>query len=315
MGKGIDITERVQLGGANEWISIRGQDRSKPIMLYLHGGPGAARRYHNHKLEKIFVVVNWDQRGAGKSYTSEVTKESMNVKQLLSDTNELVEYLKKKFNRDKIFLVGHSWGSFLGINMAYKHPENFYAYIGIAQIVNGKMNEAISYNYTLEMARRHKNNRAIEELTTISKMKDGLYCNGRAGIHTERKWLYKLNKYTKLSMFRYISRAISGYSFKYGDKASYKKGLDFSAQNLWDWMDDVDLFNQIPQIKIPIFFLSGRYDYVSSFQLVNDYYNKLEAPVKKLFWFEKSSHSPHIEEPRAFCNIMNQILGYTKYES
>jgi pimeloyl-ACP methyl ester carboxylesterase len=313
VNKNINIIEKIQLGGINQWISIRGHDRSNPILLFLHGGPGATCRYYNYQLGKIFIIVNWDQRGAGKSYSSEVTKDSMNIEQFLSDTNELVEYLKKKFNKNKIFLVGHSWGSFLGISTVYKYPDNFYAYIGIGQVVNGRSNEQISYDYTLNMEKKYKNNHAIEELTTISKMKDGLYCNGRTGIHVERKWLYRLgkNKYKKSNFYRCINIMISRKIFSPKGRSNYKKGLNFSAENLWGWMDNVDLFSQIPQIKIPTFFLTGRYDYVSSFELVNKYYNQLEAPLKELIWFERSSHSPHIEEPDIFYDVMNRILNIT----
>lgn len=310
--KRINIVEKIQLGGVSQWISIRGQDNSNPIMLFLHGGPGAARRYYNYQLEKSFIIVNWDQRGAGNSYTSEVNKESINVEQLLSDTNELVKYLKRKFNREKIFLVGHSWGSFLGISTVHRYPDDFYAYIGIGQVVNGRMNEEISYNYTLNMAQKYNNQQAIEELTTISKMKDGLYCNGRTGIHVERQWLYKLgeNNYKKFNFYRCLNDIISKKIFSL-DKIHYRKGLNFSAENLWGWMDNVDLFNQIPQIKIPTFFLTGRYDYVSSFELVSKYYSQLESPLKELIWFERSSHAPHIEEPDIFYNIMNRIRNIT----
>jgi pimeloyl-ACP methyl ester carboxylesterase len=216
--------------------------------------------------------------------------------------------LKKKFNKDKIFLAGHSWGSFLGISTASRYPEKFYAYIGIGQVVNGKLNEQISYNYTLDMARKHKNYQAVEELTTIARMEGGLYCNGRKGIHTERQWLYKLGEsnYKKVDFYRTINAIISSKIFTL-DKEHYRKALNFSAENLWGWMDDVDLFNQIPEIKIPIFFLSGEYDYVSTFELVDKYYNQLKAPLKELIWFRRSSHIPHIEEPIAFYNTMKHI--------
>jgi pimeloyl-ACP methyl ester carboxylesterase len=308
--KSINVIEKIQLGGVTQWISIRGRDISKPIMLFLHGGPGASRRYYNYQLEKIFIIVNWDQRGSGSSFSEEVSKELINVEQLISDTNELVEFLKKKFNRGKIFLVGHSWGSFLGICAAYRYPNNFYAYVGIGQVVNGKMNEQISYNYTLDMARKYNNSKAIEELTTISRIEDGLYCNGRTGIHKERQWLYELgeSKSKKVSFFRWLNSIIAKRIFSL-DKVQYKKGLNFTAENLWGWSDNVDLFTQIPQINVPTFILTGRYDYISTFELASKYYNQLEAPIKELIWFEWSSHAPHIEEPVKFYKIMNRVLN------
>ena len=135
----ISLLEKVSIGGTNQWITVRGEDRRNPILLYLHGGPGHAEMGSNPRfkeLEKRYVVVNWDQRGSGKSFSPNLSKETLNVDQFLSDTHEMVEMLKKRFGREKIYLVGHSWGSLLGMIEISKHPESLYAYVGVGQFAD-----------------------------------------------------------------------------------------------------------------------------------------------------------------------------------
>ena len=128
------------MGGVEQWILIRGNDTAKPILLFLHGGPGSPmmvmQRPHLGKLEKSFVVVQWDQRGSGKSYSAIIPNADMNIQQFISDTHELTELLCRRFHQKKIYLIGHSWGTALGTMTAQKYPESYYAYIGIAQVVN-----------------------------------------------------------------------------------------------------------------------------------------------------------------------------------
>ena len=130
----ISTIERITLGGQEQYLIIRGADTSKPVMLFLHGGPGspetAFMKKTNLAIEKDFIMVYWEQRGAGKSYSKNMQPESMNIPQFVSDTRELSEYLAARFKQDKIYLMGHSWGSFLGIVTAYQHPELFHSYFG-----------------------------------------------------------------------------------------------------------------------------------------------------------------------------------------
>jgi pimeloyl-ACP methyl ester carboxylesterase len=169
---GISSLQQVTLGNVKQWILIRGEDTSNPILLFLHGGPGFPQMPFTHidsrRLEKHLIVVNWDQRGAGKSYNDgAIPKETMTIEQFLSDTHELIRYLKARFSKDRLFLIGHSWGSILGLYTAYRHPDDLYAYIGMGQVVNMEESELISYHYTLERAREADDSDAIEILTKI----------------------------------------------------------------------------------------------------------------------------------------------------
>ncbi len=137
---GIAALEKISLGGQPQWILIRGQDRALPVLLFLHGGPGMPMMYLAHTfqrhLEDSFVCVQWDQRGAGKSYYSGMPTQNLTVEQILKDAEELVQELQVRFGQNKIYLAGHSWGSYLGMLLIQRHPKLFHAYIGIGQVVD-----------------------------------------------------------------------------------------------------------------------------------------------------------------------------------
>lgn len=172
---GIDTVERVSIGGIEQWIEVRGESLKNPILLFIHGGPGTAftpiARVFQSPWEKYFTVVQWDQRGAGKTYTSnskDVLRQTMNIERMHADTLEMVNYLRKRFGRDKIFVLGHSWGSILGLQLAHNHPELLYAYIGVGQDTDSWQNEVVLYRDTLAEARRTQNKDAIQQLTSIA---------------------------------------------------------------------------------------------------------------------------------------------------
>ncbi len=195
----IATLEKVILGELEQWITIRGHNRHHPILLFLHGGPGASQVGTQQKylaqLEQSFVVVNWDQRGAGKSYHSLIPSKSMNVNQLISDTYELVLYLQQRFKQEKVFLTGHSWGAFLGIRFAYQYPELLHAYVGINQPVKRREEEKRSYQYALDTAQKKANKKALNELRAIEFIEEGVYKNMHH-LTKQRSWLTKLGGVT-----------------------------------------------------------------------------------------------------------------------
>lgn len=171
IGSSITSLEKIKLGGQDQWILIRGVDRTNPIILFLHGGPGTSNmgllRRYSSELEKHFLLVSWDQRGAGKSFSAKNPESSMTIDQFILDTFELVNYLRERFNKNRIVLAGHSWGSVLGALTVLKYPQLFSAYIGIAQTVNIAENERISYEWTLEQAKKANDKSAVKLLNDI----------------------------------------------------------------------------------------------------------------------------------------------------
>jgi len=307
--------EEIDIGGISQYILVRGNSQNNPILLFLHGGPGYpqisyARKFQS-SLEENFIVVNWDQRGAGKSYSDTIAEESMNREQFILDTHELVEYLCRRFDKDKIFLVGHSWGSDIGIETANRYPERFHAYIGIGQAINTEEQENISYEYVLSKAKEEGNEEAISELDRIGHPP---YKNHEIDVMIQRKWLMEYGGAERNvnTLKEIILGSLLSPEYTWIDGIKFYKGNYFTRRTMFNKVKEFDLFNQLPELKIPAYFCLGRYDYNTPSELVVRYYNQLEAPKKKLFWFEESAHEPHFEEPDKFAETLLMILEETK---
>jgi pimeloyl-ACP methyl ester carboxylesterase len=167
----VDTLESIRVGGADLWVLERSEDLSNPIVLYLHGGPGTSQmrlnRRNMRELEQCFTVVNWDQRGAGKSYAAIRDTGAMNIEQFVDDTREVTLHLLHKFGQEKLVLVGHSWGSAIGALTVATFPELYSCYVGVGQIANMAEGEAISYRWVLDEARRRRRRLAIRMLERI----------------------------------------------------------------------------------------------------------------------------------------------------
>ncbi|WP_244926645.1 alpha/beta fold hydrolase [Leptospira wolffii] len=305
----IDSLEKIKIGGFEQWISIRSKSLEGPVLLFLHGGPGTAQIFFSRKpqkkLEERFIVVNWDQRGAGKSYSKSLQRSDMTIGAFLHDTEELIEYLITRFNRQKIFFVGHSWGSILGIKLASARPDLLFAYIGIGQVVDMIKGETISYNYTLRKATESDNDKAILELRKIGPPP---YSDlDSAGI--QRKWLSRFNGIMrKGNIYKTIftNMTLCDISIPYIIK--FVKGIVFSLQSLENEQMGVNIMREIRKLDIPIYFCEGKYDYTVPFELVEEYLKILKAPQKKIVWFENSGHLPNFEESEEFNEFCISLL-------
>jgi len=314
----IATLEKVRIGGINQCVLIRGHDVNNPILLFLHGGPGSAQigiaYKFQRKFEKYFTVVQWDQRGAGKSFSFKIPKQSMNIEQFIIDSNELIEQLKKRFGKDKIFLVGHSWGSALGMLLIQRYPENFHCYIGMGQSINQIEGEKISYEFVLEQAKKNNNKKAIKQLEKIKNKEvwDLKYSQ------IQRRWLNRFGGWYHGAKSNWIVLKLLFISPEYSivDLIKFVIGALFSLRRMWkNVLQEINLFEQVKEVEVPVYFCAGKYDYNTPFELVEKYYNQIKAPTKNLFWFEKSAHSPNFEEKSKFEDIMiNQILRETLEE-
>lgn len=304
--------EKVTIGGIEQWLLSRGKSINNPVLLFLHGGPGSAEgplvSYYNRILEDYFIVVNWDQRGAGKSFSKDIPIETMNISQFISDTHQVVEFLRKRFNQDRILLVGHSWGSLLGVLTIQKYPELFYAYVGVGQMVNGIENERLSFEYTLDMAIKTENSKAIRILNEINSPVP--YWNMGVDwfnkLMIQRKWLLKFGGciYGERSYRKWIKIFLETPTYTMGDSLKWIKGNVFSIKAMWPEIMSIDLSSQVPELEIPIYFLIGRHDYNTPFKLTEEYFSQLEAPYKELIWFDRSAHSPMYEEADKFNKVL-----------
>lgn len=310
--KGIAEINYLNINNSKQYVLIRGKNLDNPVLLFLHGGPGASAtallRKYNEPLEAHFTVVYWDQRNAGKSYSKKTPKEDIKVNNYRRDVDTLVNYLKTRFRKEKIFLVGHSWGSRLGLYAVQQHPENFHAYVGVGQELASYKGELISYEYTLARAKETNNLKAIKELEQIGAPQNGdykkMYRNGFWGLVKQKEWLLKLGgeRYKKTNYIDWIFSIWFSREYSLGDLVKYGKSSGFSAGNIIHDPDfnNINFFVQIPRVEVPVFFISGAFDYNTPWQLVKEYKDTLLAPHKEFIKFEKSGHSPVFEEPKRF---------------
>ncbi|MET3291157.1 UNVERIFIED_CONTAM: pimeloyl-ACP methyl ester carboxylesterase [Brevibacillus sp. OAP136] len=306
----IAVLEKVMIGGTEQWITIRGEDQNNPILLYLHGGPGHAEMNSNPRfslLEKRFVVVNWDQRNSGKSFSPNKKKEDLHVEQYLSDTHEMVEMLKKRFKREKMYLMGHSWGSLLGMLEVKKNPQSFYAYIGVGQYVDVTKGDKIGYDYTLAKAKAEGNQQAVQELQAIGAPPyDSLSTFLRF-----RKWIVPMGgvfyspTYIQDVMIPDIQKATE---YTEEEKKNYETAEVMLITALLPELPKYNLLEMIDQVDVPVYYMMGRYDHNTPYELVDQFYNKLKAPHKELIWFDKSGHAPNYEEEEKFAQVLNEHI-------
>ncbi|MDP4094965.1 MAG: alpha/beta hydrolase [Bacillota bacterium] len=319
---GISEIRKIRLGQLDQYILIRGENIHNPVLLYLHSGPGTTEmisfRKAHRKLEKYFTVVYWEQRGTGKSYSSRIPEASMTIEQLVSDAHELAEYLKEEFGKEKIVVVGHSWGTALGLRLVQKYPDSFYAYVGSGQEVKPSEGEKISYRYTLEKARGNAS--AMRELKSLDSPAPYLTIDNEGNwlekLKIERKWLVKFGGETygrSDNSLLFNLGTIMAPEYTWMDYIRFGTGSSYSLKRMWPEIMQLDFFRQIPEVKVPVYFFQGRHDYNTPSTLVEKYFNNIKAPYKELVWFENSGHHPMYEEPDKYDNnLIEKILPLCK---
>lgn len=310
----IAVIETVNINGLDQRMIIRGRDTSKPVLLYLHGGPGSPEfpfvRQFDSGLEDLFVVCYWDQRGAGLSYYKDIPPETMTLSQFVDDAGEVSKYLIRKFNREKIYLLGHSWGTLLGSFTINKYPDYYYAFISIGQVAQQERSEIISYNFVLSRARELKDRKAIKK---IEKIGPPPYSNPDKGLDNmmkERKYVTRYGGAVKNGNFyaEAVKALFNCREYSVRDKINYMKGMKFTLNYFWETVMKSDLFRDIPSQKIPVYIMQGTNDYQTAYSVAKEYFDSLKAPVKQFFPFENSAHSPIFEEPEKFEEILKEIL-------
>jgi pimeloyl-ACP methyl ester carboxylesterase len=311
---GIASLEQIEINGCRQWILVRGHDVTKPVLLLLHGGPGTAEISFAHhsmrQLEKHFVCVNWDQRGAGKSFTTRTPPATMTIAQFVDDAIALIEALLARFGQKKLFLVGHSWGSVLAMKVAAARPDLLHALVGMGQVVDMQRGERISYDYALDSARKAENRRAIRALERIGPPPykgDDLF--------VQRRWLSEFKGDTwSIDMKGVISIGLGSSEYSIADVVRLGLGVKRSIRLMWNQLMDVNFSRDVPELSVPVFFFVGRRDYTTPFEVVAAHFESLKAPIKRLVWFESSAHMPNLEEPEKFQNELVEIAREVLHE-
>jgi len=305
--QGVNEQLKLRIGGVDQWVTIRGKDRRNPILLFLHGGPASTAMPEAYTFqtpwEDYFTVVQWDQRGAGKTYganTEEAMAPGMSIDGMTNDAAELVQYLREHYGKQKIFVLGHSWGTILGVNLAQRHPEWLYAYISVGQVVNGKRNEEVGFNYALRRAREEGNQEAIRELEAMAPYPgDGKMTLDRIGMRSKWEMYYGgLAWGRKDYQFEDDAESISP-DYSHEDMVALGKGSLYSLNHLLTPMINVD-FDHVTKFDCPVIVYVGAHDYTTPHEVAEEWYGHIQAPSKKLVSFNDSAHMMMQEQPGRF---------------
>lgn len=305
---GVERLEKVRIGGIDQWVSIRGVDRKNPVLLYIHGGPGYVSIpmswWFTRGLEEYFTVVQWDQRATGKTYLlADPAKvaPTLTSDRMIADTEEMAAWARNEFGKDKIFVLGHSWGSFLGLQLAQRHPEWLYAYIGVCQLIDGPESERRGWRFAMDAAHREGNAEAVHELEGIAPYGAPGQIIPIKDIYIERKWV---GYYGGAMAYRRDNKADSALAWLSPDYSDQEIG------HIWDGnkfatpylLPEVVAFDltKINKLSVPLILFEGRHDRLVNSEVAASWFDTVKAPDKHLVWFEHSGHIPMTEERGKF---------------
>lgn len=316
----IDSKETVSYDGQQYFLRIRTANADAPVVLFLHGGCGSPDRAQMIKyqtpLADDFTLVAWDQRGSGLAYDKREAKSlSITKEMIVEDAYNVVQYLKQRFSKEKIIVVGHSWGSVLAVWLCLRCPEDIAAYVGVGQCIDYIKNEEMSYLWTLEEAKRVGDKKSVKTLVDIGYPENGVY----KGKHTsslikQRSVLHKLGGATYKNRKPYW-RELLGHEVplvikEYGlfGAVRYVKGISYSlAQPMAN--TNPDFLNTVHRLEVPVYLLLGHHDLNCVYALAEEWFDALVAPEKRLIWFENSAHAPQWEEPEAWNKTFADLFS------
>jgi pimeloyl-ACP methyl ester carboxylesterase len=310
------ISEKLflNIGGVKQGMFIRSKNMDNPVLLFLHGGPGFPNYFliekFNPGLEDYFTVCYWEQRGGGLSYNPEVTIESMTLEQLTSDAIEVANYLRKQFSKDKIYIMAWSGGTTIALPAVSVAPQLFHACIAMGQITRQRESERIAYDFILKQLNERNDKRSLMELKKFNHLATESDLISFYNSATRDNLMHRLGIGTMRSMksvFKDIFLPVwtcKAYTLREKFNIWKSKMMFLPKTNLKNQTLTTDFSESFPEINVPIYFISGKYDLTVNVDLSRDYYHRLKAPLKGFYTFGNSAHGPLFEESEK----MKQIL-------
>jgi len=316
---GVQETFVATLGGTRQVVNVRGADKNNPILIFVHGGPGAVEMpfawAFQRPWEDVFTVVQYDQRGAGRSYPLNdpaATAPTMTVDRYRDDAIELIELLRKKYGKRKVVLLGHSWGSIVGLSVAIKRPDLLYAYVGVGQGIDFREGEKAGMAWTRAKAVAAGNKEAVAAIDALAPYPAGEFTIAKADGWRKYAIPYGSLIYNKPDLTQYFRTPRLSPEYTPADVEAWGKGSEFSVTTLWPRLADVS-FEPVHKLDVPLIFLLGRHDYTVPSPVAAHWFGQVDAPSKRLVWFEHSAHMPMVEEPGLFfAALLRDVLPLTK---
>ena len=303
--QGVQETYRQRINGVDHWISIRGQDRANPVVLFVHGGPAQptipSLWQFQRPLEEYFTMVHYDQRGAGKTFRedhSEAVAGTLRIQTYVEDLVAMAEHVRARLGKQRLVLMGHSWGTIVGMHAALARPDLFHAYVGIGQVIDVQENERLSLEFGLSEARRLGNTEAIREMEALLPY-PGTAPLTRERIIAARKWPQQFGgmaAHRDASNLWFYGAGRLSPDYDAEDRAAVNAGNVFTLGRVLDEFLQVD-FSDVRAFPIPVVMLMGRYDYTTPSQPTAEWLERVDAPFKRGIWFERSGHMVPWEEP------------------
>lgn len=301
--------------GYNQGLVIRGKDTANPVLLQVHGGPGTPDmpffKYYDAEIEDVFTLCYWDQRGSGSSFSSDLRTESLTLDQIVDDGIAVAEYLRKKLKKNKIWIQGHSWGTCVAAHMVAQRPDLFHAYLSIGSMGDQLLSEQLSYDFVLAEAKKLNDNEAIKELEGIGRPPYDSLPEMLHAVVLERKYVSRYGgahhaHKDSNEFYKHMILNVPDYSLM--DKFGYLNGMEYTAQQLWEFASHLDMAELVPEQQIPVFFIQGAHDYQTTTSVAKAYFDTLKAPIKKYYLFENSAHLPHWENKTRYREVLAEAM-------
>ncbi len=300
----------VPIGGHEQTLMIRGRDTDNPVLLYLAGGPGGTdlgAMRADVGLEAHFVVATWEQRGAGKSYPALDPADTLTLEQMIADTIAVTHYLRERFDKDKIYLVGNSWGTTLGVLAVQRHPELFHAFVGTGQMVSQRETDRMFYEDTLAWAEQTGNDALVATLRQNGLPPYDALLDYEPALSYEHEW----NHYPELDMSKEMPSILFVPEYSWMERINGFRGFLDTFAILYPQLQHIDFRQDVPQLEVPVYIVTGKHEARGRAVLAEEWFEMLQAPLKERIIFEHSGHRPLFEEPARFVEVMTKVLDET----
>ena len=311
----IAVLEPVEIGGITQWLLIRGQDRSAPVLLWLHGGPGAAQMPLAHAttraLEGDFVVVHWDQRGAGRSNPRGFDPATMTLERFLQDAHDVTRHLQDRLAAERIHVLGHSWGTMLGARLVARWPEDYASYIGVGQQVSTARGIEVTLSRLASLIRlggRVDHMRWLAEADPAALMDHAAYVEMMGIVESHGGGM-------KLPTWRLATMLLRAPEYSPGDLWRWLEGAQRGSGPMWPEYRARDLMAEVPEMPVPMLLISGGRDLNTPVELASEWFDAVAAPKgKRHEVFEGSGHAPFLTEPERFARSLRDFVAEVEGE-
>jgi hypothetical protein len=308
----ISELREITVNDSKQWLTLRGKNKDAPVILFLSGGPGGSQmgnaRVALSELEDNFVMVQWDQPGSGKSRWA-VPRQQITLDRYLQDGHAVTQYLKQKFGKKKIYVIGESWGSALGVLLMQRHPEDYAAFIGSGQMVDFAQTEVDDYKLALKIAKERGDTAKVKQLERRGSPPyygDSVIFDMLAYLQYLDNEMARRGNINPSKSNIYASVLAPEYGLI--DKYNWAAGLFRTLDQVFPQLYNINFRKSATKLEVPMYFLLGRHDLNAPTYLAEEYYQLLNAPKKELVWFEHSGHAPWNTEADRYVKEVKRIV-------